>query len=407
MKQLLHTPEGVRDIYNIECGKKLVLEREIRKVFKSYGYHNIQTPTFEYFDVFSKEIGTVPSKELYKFTDREGETLVLRPDITPSIARVAATLYANQDLPIRLCYTGNVFINHSSYQGRMKENTQMGVELIGDDSVYADGEMLALVVESLLSAGLKEFQISVSDAGFFKSIIGNGNFNEEDELKIRELINNRNFYATQEHLESINASSECINSIAALDELFGGVEILEHAKKITSTETGTASINRLLEIYEILKSYGLEEYINFDLSMSGGSYDYYTGIIFRGYTFGVGDAIVKGGRYDHLIEKFGKNSPSIGFVIVVDELLNAINRQNVVVPYVRKNTLVLFRKNEFELALREASAIRADGQEAEMIQLKDDKSIDDYIEYGKEFYAKQILYFNDDSQLQTIDLTSK
>ena len=134
MKQLLHTPEGVRDIYNVECGKKLSLESRLHKVLQLYGYHDIQTPTFEYFDVFRKEIGTTPSRELYKFFDKEGNTLVLRPDITPSVARAAATLFGDEDLPIRLCYTGNTFVNHSSYQGRMRENTQMGAELIGVDN---------------------------------------------------------------------------------------------------------------------------------------------------------------------------------------------------------------------------------------------------------------------------------
>ena len=141
MKQkMLHTPEGVRDIYGIEYRKKLVLEERLQKVLHLYGYHDIQTPMFEYFDVFGKEVGTIPSKELYKFFDREGETLVLRPDITPSIARVATTLFELNQTPLRLCYKGNTFINHSSYLGRLREHTQLGAELIGSDSVEADAE---------------------------------------------------------------------------------------------------------------------------------------------------------------------------------------------------------------------------------------------------------------------------
>ena len=93
---------------------------------------------FEYFDVFRKEIGTISSRELYKFFDREGDTLHFGPDITPSIARAAATLFETEDFPIRLCYVGSTFINHSSYQGRLKESTQLGAELIGIDSVEAD-----------------------------------------------------------------------------------------------------------------------------------------------------------------------------------------------------------------------------------------------------------------------------
>ena len=103
MKKKLHTPEGVRDIYNVECGKKLALESRLKKVFHLYGYHDIQTPTIEYFDVFREEIGTTPANDLYKFFDKDGNTLVLRPDITPSIARASATLFKDENLPIRLC----------------------------------------------------------------------------------------------------------------------------------------------------------------------------------------------------------------------------------------------------------------------------------------------------------------
>ena len=157
MQKILHTPEGVRDIYSAECEQKLALQQKLHTVIKSYGYRDIETPTFEYFDVFSKEIGTIPSRELYKFFDREGETLVLRPDFTPSVARAAAKYFLNENMAIRLTYLGNTFVNNSSYQGRLKETTQIGGELIGDKSADADAEVIALVVQMLLSAGLQEF----------------------------------------------------------------------------------------------------------------------------------------------------------------------------------------------------------------------------------------------------------
>ena len=171
MEQKLHTPEGVRDIYNTECKKKLATQEKLLDVLHSYGYQDIQTPTFEYFDVFRKEIGTISSRELYKFFDREGNTLALRPDITPSIARAAATLFEGEDFPIRLCYEGSTFINHSSYQGRLKENTQMGAELIGADSLEADAEMLAMVVDGLKKVGLEEFQVNIGHVDFIQSLM--------------------------------------------------------------------------------------------------------------------------------------------------------------------------------------------------------------------------------------------
>ena len=153
-QRLLHTPDGVRDIYSLECEKKNVLEQRLHQRLKTYGYHDIQTPSFEEFpDVFSQEVGTIPSRELFKFFDREGDTLVLRPDFTPSIARSAAKYYMDETRPIRMCYMGNTFVNNSSYQGRLKESTQLGAELLGDASPEADAEMIAMVIELLLDAG--------------------------------------------------------------------------------------------------------------------------------------------------------------------------------------------------------------------------------------------------------------
>ena len=164
-QNLLHTPEGVRDIYGEEYAKKLKLEKMIHKKLKSFGYQDIQTPSFEFFDVFSREIGTTPSKELYKFFDKEGNTLVLRPDFTPSMARCAAKYFMEETFPIRFCYLGNTFTNISSLQGKLCEVTQMGAELIGDGSVEADAEMIAMLIECLKSAGLERFQVTLRGGG--------------------------------------------------------------------------------------------------------------------------------------------------------------------------------------------------------------------------------------------------
>ena len=172
-KELLHTPDGVRDIYNLECAKKDAVEKKISEVIKRYGYRNIQTPTFEFFDIFKKERGSVISKEMFKFFDRDGETLVLRPDITPSIARSAAKYFMDEDMPIRLSYCGNIFINRSSYQGRLKESTQIGAELIGDVTGDADAEMTAMLIDCLLQAGLNDFQVEIGHINFFNGLMGN------------------------------------------------------------------------------------------------------------------------------------------------------------------------------------------------------------------------------------------
>ena len=402
-KQMLHTPEGVRDIYSLEYGKKSVLEEKLQNVFHLYGYHDIQTPTFEYFDVFGKEIGTTAVKELYKFFDHEGNTLVLRPDITPSIARAAMTVFDSENLPIRLCYKGNTFVNQSSYQGRLHENTQVGAEFIGIDSVEADAEMVVMAVESLREVGLQEFQIHIGSVDFFESLIEETGLSVEDEARLRELISNRNYFGVEELLAQAQAKVTTKTALLVLEELIGGAEVLKEAKKIALNNKTLDAVRRLEELHGLLVSYGVDKYITYDLSMRG-NYDYYTGIIFRGYTYGTGDAIVKGGRYDHLMEKFGKASPSIGFVIVVDELMNAFARQKLEIPYKLKNTLILYDENRQAEAIKLAKEFRSNGKRTELTKKRADKSLEEYISYAKQNLCVSMLYLRNTKDIEMVNL---
>lgn len=402
-QQILHTPEGVRDIYGIECRRKLMLEEKLQEILHLYGYQDIQTPMFEFFDVFGKEIGTISSKELYKFFDRDGNTLVLRPDITPSIARVAATFLDSKGLPVRLCYNGNTFINHSSYRGKLKESTQMGAELLGIDSLEADAEMIALAADCLKAAGLNEFQIYIGNVDFFESLLEDAGLEEEKEARLRELIANRNYFGVEELLDNCGVKEETKAAFRVLEELTGGIEIMECAKKIVSCEKALRAVERLSETYEILVSYGVEKYITFDLSMSG-TYGYYTGIIFRGYTYGTGDAIVKGGRYDHLVEKFGKEFPSIGFAIVIDELMGAISRQKLEIPYHQKNTLILYEESERSRAIALAKEFRLAEKPTELVKKSDDRFLDEYVSYARRNFCGGMFYLKREDEILMTNL---
>ncbi len=402
-QQMLHTPEGVRDIYSVEYGKKSILEEKLQNIFRLYGYQHIQTPTFEFFDVFGKDIGTIPSKELYKFFDREGNTLVLRPDITPSIARAAMTVYDSENIPIRLCYKGNTFINKSSYQGYLHENTQAGAELIGLDSVEADAEMVVMAVDCLKEVGLNEFQIHIGSVDFFESLIEDTGLAKHDEVRLRELISNRNYFGVDELLENVHAKETTINAFRALQELTGGVETLKVAKEIANHKKTIDAVTRLEKLYQLLVAYGAEKYITFDLSMRG-NYEYYTGIIFRGYTYGTGDAIVKGGRYDNLMEKFGKAAPSIGFVICVDELLNAFARQKLDIPFKCKNTFILYEENRQAEAILLAKEFRAGGKQTELVCKRSDKKLEEYIACAKRNFCVSMLYLSGQKNIEMVNL---
>lgn len=401
MEQKLHTPEGVRDIYSTECRKKLAVQEKLHELLHLYGYQDIQTPTFEYFDVFRKEIGTIASRELYKFFDREGNTLVLRPDITPSIARAAATVFEEEDYPIRLCYVGNTFINHSSYQGRLKENTQLGAELIGVDSIEADAEMLAMVVDGLRKAGLTEFQVNIGHVDFIRGLMEAAGLTEEVTEEIFTLINNRNYFGVDEILDKEEVAEDVRAAFSALPELIGGVEILKEAAAIAPTAGARTAIARLLRIYQILIHYGVEKHISFDLSMSG-SYMYYTGIIFRAYTYGTGDAVVRGGRYDHLLEKFGKSTPSIGFAMIVDELTSALSRQKISIE-TRQSHLIVYTEKTLKWAVSLAREFREKGRCIELLKREPSEEKGRFIEYGKRAEAVSMLYLQEDGTVELLN----
>lgn len=359
-KKLVHTPEGVRDIYGEEKAKKTVVERLLHEKITGYGYRDIQTPTFEFFDVFSKEVGTTPSRELYKFFDKEGNTLVLRPDFTPSIARCAAKYFMDEDVPIRFCYQGNTFTNTSQLQGKLKEVTQMGAELIGDGSVQADAEMIAMTIEALYHAGLSDFQLSVGNLEYFKGICAEAGLDEETELELREFISGKNYFGAEELLDRVGVHKKDKELLLKVGDLFGTVSILEDAKKAVSNKRSKHAIERLEKVYRTLVDYGVEKYVSFDLGMLS-KYQYYTGIIFKAYTYGIGEPVVKGGRYDSLLCHFGKEAPAIGFAAVVDDILEALSRQGKEIPVPAQKKELFYTDEDYEQKLMEAQELRKGG----------------------------------------------
>lgn len=373
MERIFHTPEGFRDIYREELQEKLYLQRQIAGVFDRFGYQEIQTPAVEYFEVFSREVGTIPSRDLYKFFDHEGNTMVLRPDFTPSIARAAASFFLDETDSLRLSYTGNTFVNHSGLMGRMHENTQMGVEYMGDSSAEADGEILALLVEALKSSGLREFQISVGEVDFFKALLREAHIEEETEETLRSLISQKNYFGVEELLRGQQMSKELTDAFLALPHLFGSAEVLTKAREMTANPQALAAISRLEKIYEILKLYGCEKYISFDLGMLS-KYRYYTGIIFQGYTYGTGEPIAKGGRYDSLLKHFGKSAPAVGLGILVDQLHLALNRQKAAIPVPEAARILFYGEEDKAEIIAQACALRRQGVSVQLKKRKEEES---------------------------------
>lgn len=393
-RRLLHTPEGVRDIYNMECARKRILQENLHNLLKMYGYHAIETPTFEFFDIFSQEIGTTPSKDLYKFFDREGNTLALRPDMTPSIARCVAKYYGDEEFPVRLCYMGNTFINNSSYQGRLKENTQLGAELVGDNSVAADAEILALAVHALKTAGLQEFQLGVGHVDFFRGLVQAAELPEETKDSLVELISNKNFFGVEELIDSLHLPENLKELFSMLGSLCMTEDMLQRAKELAQGfPVILQALNRLQALMDVLACYGVEKYITIEPGMLS-SYHYYTGMIFAGYTFGSGEPIVKGGRYDQLMDYFGKHAPAIGFAVVIDQLLAALSRQKIEILTDNDQVLIVYAKAKQKEAIEHAIALRQQGSGAVLAAWEDGKEEHDYRSYAERMQMQEVIFIS-------------
>lgn len=396
-EKLLHTPDGVRDIYDSEYKRKRKVMSELHHVLELYSYRDIQTPTFEYFDIFSKEKGSAPSNEMFKFFDRDNNTLVLRPDITPSIARCVAKYYETEDLPIRLCYEGNTFTNKISHQGKLCEVTQVGGELVNDDSSAADAEILATVVDCIQASGLEEFQVEVGEVDFFKGVVEEAGLSVEEESHIRAYIQNKNFFGLQEYVKQLDISEHLKQVLVSFEHLFGGVDMLEQAQKLVQNRRSLEALDRLQKVYQALAFYHCEEHISFDLSMLS-DFKYYTGILFKGYTYGTGAAIVRGGRYNALLRQYGKEAPAIGFAFVIDELMNAISRQKIEVVIEEQDIVILYQRDCQQKAVELGTAMRKEGRKVELIRMSQKKTLDEYKAYAKREHFETLIYLDQAGQ---------
>lgn len=397
---LLHTPGGVKDTYGVLCANKLKVQDAVHNVLCSYGFRDIQTPAFEYFDIFSKERGTVASKEMFKFFDRGNNTLVLRPDMTPPIARCVAKYYKDEHMQLRLCYIGNTFVNTDKYKGKLQEVTQAGAELFNDGSSDADAEMVALTAECLLKSGLKEFQIEAGHAGFFNGLAEEAGFSEKDTSKLRSLIESKNFFGVEDLLDNLTVSKELKEIFLKLPDMLNNLdEAIDFVKARSKSEMVYKAMERLKKLESIIQSYGFGDYVTIDLSMLS-NYNYYTGVIFRAYTYGNGEAVATGGRYDGLVSQFGKEAHAIGLAIVIDQLMTALSRQKLLGTDIVQGIIILYPQSLRDVALKNAEEMRGKGKIVQLVRKSSSVPLEEYKEYAKRMGIERILYLKSEDETE-------
>jgi len=327
----LHTPTGMGDILPEECSKKREIENMLWSVFASFGYKEVETPMFEYYDVYADNSGQISKgleqESMFKFFDDNGRILSLRPEITTSIARMAATKNEGASLPLRFCYTGSVFRSERMYSARQREFTQSGIELIGAKTPEADAEIIAAAIEALIAVGITEFHMEIGQVDFFNGLTEQAGLDEEAVERLCERIDSKDKFGIKELTGKLDIDNGIKELIIELPFLFGGVEILKKADVKGLNEKSKTALKNIQRIYEILSSYGFEKFVSIDLGMLS-SIHYYTGSIFKCYTHGIGYPICAGGRYDNLVRKFGRDLGAVGIAFGINNILTVLRGQS-------------------------------------------------------------------------------
>ncbi len=369
---MFEKPLGMRDTFPNLYEVKDRTKKRLETTLKGWGYRYIETPTLEYSETVG-EASAILDQQLFKLLDQQGHTLVLRPDMTAPIARVAASKLLKEDSPLRIAYSANVFRAQQREGGRPAEFEQVGIECIGDQSVSADAEVIALMVSALKETGLENFKLSIGHIGFvqdlFRQIVGT----DERANVLRRFLYEKNYVGFRQHVKELSLSSIDKQRLEQFLSLRGNEETLEKSFSLLEGESGQQALTELQELWSMLKDYEVDEYVKFDLTLVSHM-SYYTGILFEVYAENVGTAIGNGGRYNKLLEKFGKDTGATGFALRLDFLLEALD----VDLSGTEQQCVLFSDDNRKEAFLVAKKLREDGIEVVLQNLKGVKNVDEF-----------------------------
>ncbi len=320
----LITPEGTRDLLFDECLAMRDVENRYRRLFGGMGYSEVVTPCMEFFDVFGDGSRRYSQESLYKLTDTKGRLLTLRPDCTIPIARLVATRLRDAKLPLRLFYTQTVYENNKLLKGRTDETVQAGIELIGSEYKRADFECLTVAVGALRAYEGTDFRLEIGDVGYFQALVKMLGVSESVAEDIRFLIEAKNYPALNDLLDGLG-DNDITAALKKLPALFGGEEVFEKASRLAGNGETAEVLDRLRSFYTSMQKLGLGGRLSVDLGIVNRT-DYYTGLVFKGYLSGVGEAVLQGGRYNRLIGEFGYSVPATGFAINVNAVASLLRK---------------------------------------------------------------------------------
>ncbi len=318
-------PAGVQDVLPRECRLLDDIKERLAHRFTVCGYQPVLSAALEYYDTYSEIRNAIPQERLFKLTDTDGKLLVLRPDMTLSISRIAATKLPDEQA--RLCYFADKWDLQNAGGFSSREIYQAGVECLGEEGAFSDAQAIAFAVECLKETGLTDFIIDIGHVGYFKGILEECGLCEADAEAVRAYVNAKDGLNAERVLKKTGADIRVLNTVSALPALFGGAEVLEKAEKLTENVRARAAVTHLKEVYALLVKMGYENVVCFDLG-TVKRLSYYSGIVFSGLVKELGVPVLSGGRYDDLADEFGKHIPAVGFAMGLKRILVALERQN-------------------------------------------------------------------------------
>lgn len=326
---LSRIPAGMRYYLGDEARLRRSVEAAAMSVFDSWNYEEITTPAVDYYVLFEHGMGKAEAERSFRFTDNDGRLLTLRPDITSSVARAAATLLADRPRPLRLCYAAPVFKQqHQSPAEWRREHTQLGCELIGAADAQADLEILRLATEILTQVGLQDsFCITINSVEIFNGLAEQCSCNVTEREELRRLIDSRDGSELDAFLRLQPVDAVARHAFTQLIRLNGKQEVLDEARSFITNSRSTAALDSLNQLWGEIESLGLTSSFEIDLA-DVSSLDYYTGLSFKIFVKGAGSRVGRGGRYDSLISNFGSDEPAIGFVLNLDALTEVLLRRS-------------------------------------------------------------------------------
>lgn len=322
---LFEKPRGVRDVLPPLAARKREVEKSIAKVFQRWGYEEIVTPTFEYADTFLNGAFRDEEDNLFKFIERSGRTVVLRPDMTAPIARVVSSLLKEQPLPLRLSYNAPIFRQQDPAAGRDAEFTQSGVELLGDATPDADAEVIALAITALQEAGVAGFRLAIGQVAYLQGLFAEHVDSEAVRARLSDALLAKDIVGYERIVTADVAEEKAREVLLEVPRLRGSLDVLERARALTSSAQALAALDNLDSIWKVLQLHNTEEFLQIDLSLLLGR-EYYSGAIFEGYAPHVGFPVCSGGRYDELVGKFGRQTPATGFMIGIERVLDVLEK---------------------------------------------------------------------------------